>query len=475
MKIRKHLILSLLILSLLLSACGAVPAEETDPTVLSTEASTEPVAEETEPTVEKPAFMENLHYQPELSETVLPEKDEATGTLFFYLNGKAVHAGGPVSDLVDVGIFTYTDLTETIQPWHMSGVIRVQIDLPDVSGDDEPYVFFVAMNASDEPHMISECILYSITINYEKGISFGSGKEKEPFVTGTTTKDELVAVYGEPTYIDSLKQKYEELFYYQPFSSVSFLCKQGVVRQISAYYCANVYGSLAENLDFDLTGTAMENDALILLSQYMDVMPYLPEEEAEEEEQTAAAATEPAEEEQEEEDKTGILSSFDEAFELDGKKIKFGTKVSDLPSPFKDNLIDLTMPVNRNYYTRTGRGDPEEFFLINSEGQINMKSDTLVVKGVIVENPNYRNWGFDNSAFHNFSCQGVTQDSTIDQVLELLGQPREMLFTSGERNCFVWMHYESENGDLLRIRVDPYLNQVIEVNMSKYFENEHSY
>ena len=471
MNIRKHLILSLLVLSLLLSACGAVPAAETENTQ-PTEAATEPVIQETEPPVEKPAFMENLHYQPELAETVLPEKDEATGTLFFYFNDKAVYAGGPVSDLIDIGFHTYGDLDAVVEPWHMSGVIRVLIDLPDVGEKEEPYLYFVAMNASDEEKPVSECLIYSLTVTYEKGVSFGSGNEKEPFVTGTTTKEELVEAYGEPDYIDSLKQRYEELFYYEPFNSVSILCKNGVVRQINSYYSANVYGALAEDLDFDLTGTPMENDAIILMSQYMDITPYLPEEEAEEEE--ATEATEPEEKEQEE-DKTGILSGFDESFQLDGKTIKFGSKVSELPEPFKEDLNDLTMPVNRNYYTRTGRNDPEEFFLINSEGQSNMKSDDLVIKGVIVENPGYRNWGFDNSAFHSFDCQGVTQDSTIDQVLELLGQPREMLFTSGERNCFVWMHYETEEGDLLRVRVDPYLNQVIEVNMIKYFENEHSY
>lgn len=471
MKIRYRMILTVLALCLLLSACGTAPAAETEPTVLPTEAPTEPVVAETEPVVEKPAFMEKLHYQPELSETVLPEEDAATGTMRFYFGDKSIYAGGPVSDLIDVGFHTYGDLTQVLQPWHMSGVIRVLIDLPDVEEKEEPYVFFAALNASDEPRMISDCLIYSITVTYESGISFGSGNEKEPFVTGTTTREELVAAYGEPTHTDSLKDKYEELFYYQPFSSVSILCKQGVVRQVSSYYCANVYGSLAEDLDFELTGNAMENDAIIFMSQYMDIAPYLPEEETGEEKTTTSAE----EEKEEEADKTGILSSFDSSFELDGKTIKFGSKVSELPDPFKEALSGLTMPINRNYYTRTGKSEPEEFFLINSEGQSNMKSDDLVIKGVIVENPGYCNWGFDNSAFHSFSCQGITQDSTIDEVLELLGQPRQMLFTSGERNCFVWMHYETEEGDLLRIRVDPMLNQVVEVNMSKYFENEHSY
>ncbi|MBP3588917.1 MAG: hypothetical protein J6J51_07770, partial [Clostridia bacterium] len=225
MKIRYRMILTALAVCLLLSACGAAPAAETQPTAAPTEAPTEPIVAETEPVVEKPAFMQKLHYQPELSETALPGEDAATGTMFFYLNDKAVCAGAPVSDLIDVGFHTYGDLTQIIQPWHMSGVIRVLIDLPDVGEKEEPYVFFSALNASDEPRMISECLIYSITVTYQDGISFGSGNEKEPFVTGTTTKEELVEAYGEPTHIDSMKERYEELFYYQPFNSISILCK----------------------------------------------------------------------------------------------------------------------------------------------------------------------------------------------------------------------------------------------------------
>lgn len=468
MKIRNRLIVTLLALCLLLSACAAAPAEETAAATQPTEAATEPLAEAAEPAAEKPGFLEKLHNQPELSETVLPEEDAATGTLIFYLNDKQIYAGCPVSDLLDVGIYTDHDLETIIQPWHMSGVVRVQIDVPDEEEQktEDPYVFFVAMNAGDEPCMISECIIYSITINYQDGIRFGSGKESEPFVTGTVTREEIEEAYGEADFVDSRKSTYAELFYYQPFNCVSFMFKNGVLKQVNVYYSANVYGTLAGELDFALPDDPMISDALILMSQYMDVTPYLPQEESEEEEGEEAEA---------EEDKTGILSAFDSSFVVNGSEIEFGCQVAELPSPFREDLIDLSMPIVRNYYVRTGRNDPEEFFLINSEGQVNSMSNTLAVKGVVVENPGYRNWGFDNSAFHSFSCQGVTQDSTIDEVLELLGQPRELVCASGERNCIVWMHYETEEGDYLHIRVDPALNQVVEVNMVKHFQNERKY
>ena len=102
-------------------------------------------------------------------------------------------------------------------------------------------------------------------------ISFGSGNESEPFVSGVSTRDEIVAAYGEPDETVSNNDLYEEIFYYEPFNCVSFAFRGGVVRQISAYYSANVYGGL--DVDFALDASAMEKDAYILMSQYMDVTP----------------------------------------------------------------------------------------------------------------------------------------------------------------------------------------------------------
>lgn len=407
--------------------------------------------------------------QPQLSETVLPTQDEATGTLMFYFNGQSVHAGGPVSQLLEMDHFTYRDMTALVQPWHMTDVIKLQVKLPDTQEADWPNVFFVAMNASDTPCPISECLIYSITINCESGIEFGSGVEKEHFVTGQSTRDELTAAYGEPDASVSNYSLYEEIFYYQPFNCVSFSFRKDVVRQINAYYSANVYGALESTLDFDIEAGPMEKDALILMSQYLDVTPYLSKEQDE-------SDTDSSEEDDDaQKDTTGILSKFDDGFLLDSQRIEFGSKIEDLPEPFREDLNELLMPVNRNYYIRTGRNDPEEFFVINSEGQRDSMSNNLRIKGIITESNLYCNWGVDNSEFHDFNCLGITQASTIDDVIDLFGAPRELICSSGERTCFAWMHYETEDGDTLRIRVDPMHNQVVEVQMSKYFEDQHHY
>lgn len=403
--------------------------------------------------------------QRQLSETVLPQQDEATGTLMFYFDGHAVHAGGPVSQLLELDVFTYRDMTALVQPWQMTDVIKLQVKLPDTKEANWPNVFFVAMNAGNTPCPISECLIYSITINCESGIEFGSGVEKAHFITGQSTREELVAAYGEPDAAVSNHSLYEEIFYYQPFNCVSFAFRKDVVRQISAYYSANVYGSLESTLDFEIEAGPMEKDALILMSEYLDVTAYLSKDSSDSDDEGS----------DKNDDTTGILKKLDNYFILDSNRIEFGTKIEDLPEPFLTDLNDLMMPVNRNYYIRTGRNDPEEFFVINSEGQRDAMSNNLRIKGIITESNLYSNWGADNSGFHNFNCQGITQESTITDVIDRLGAPRELICSSGERTCFAWMHYETEDGDTLRIRVDPMLNQVVEVQMSKYFENQSHY
>ena len=481
MRVRTRLILMLLALSMLLSACGGAPANVAEDATVPAEtvAATEPVVEATEPEVQEPAFLQNLPNRPQLSETVLPQENVATGTLKFYLKDKAIYAGAPVADLIEVGFHTYSDLSAEVRPWHTTGALRAEIDMTEYAGEADTFVYFVALNASDEPCMISECIIYSMTVTYQKGVPFGTGHEETPFVTGVTTRDELVAAYGEPTHTDSKKSTYEEIFYYQPFNCVSFLFRYGVLRQVNTYYSANIYGQVAESIDFDLTGNAMENDAMILMSQYLDVKPYMAAAQQEEAAETPAATgdkEEPAVKMQAElTEGTGILSSFSDTLQLNGSTITLGCQICELPEPYLEDLNNLSMPMGKDYYIRTGRHDPEEFLVINDRGQHSSMSNTLSIKGVIMENQNYCNWGVDNSAFHSFDAMGVTENSTIDDVLALFGAPAEMVPFSGERNCFVWMHYQTEAGDYIHIRVDPILNQVIEVNMVKHFEIERTY
>lgn len=462
MKLKSRLILLFLTACMLLSACGGNAENTAIETAAPTAAPTEAPAE-TEAT--EPVEVSKV------AETVLPTGDEATGTLIFYINDQKVYAGGPVANLITAGVHSYDDLEAVVQPWEMSELIRVRIILEDVEEDDEPLMYFVAVNASDEPKPVSECLFYSLTVNCDKGIQFGSGNETTPFVTGETTRDEIVEAYGEPTESSTYYTLYEEIVYYKPFSCAYFTFYRGTLRQVYTYYSANIYGTQAEEFPYELTGSYFGADCYILMNQYLDVEKYLPA--AEEEETQEKAAEETAEET--EEDTTGILASLTESIQLDGKTIEFGVRCVDMPKPFGEGFKELLMPLSRHYYVRTGIVNEEEFYFINENGQSNQYADELLVKGVITENCNYTNWGTDNRVFHTFAYENLNQDSTIDDIIGQYGMPREMHCSSNARVCFAWLYYEAENGNELQLRVDPMTNQLVEIRVIKYFEGERAY
>jgi len=454
MRILRCALLIMLAVSLLMSGCAIdlKPEETTAPTAASATVSMESTEEPTEAPTEAPTEpTEPEKFQ--LTETVFPETNAATGTLKFYINGKEVYAGGNVSDLLSANVSTYEDFDQILQPWHMSSVKRVRVELADVKEEDEPFVFFIAMNASGEPKKISECMLYSVTINTSDGVSFGSGKEDAPFVTGVTTKEELVAAYGQPDYEKSADVKFCEIAYYEPFNCAYFSFYQDVVRQVTTYYSANLFGNLAENFSYDFGASYFGNDCYILMSQYMDVMPYLAGEEVQ----------------------TGVHEALLEKITLGGNELAMGTRCADMPSPFSDAFVDQLMPVHKKYYLKAGRNVGEEFYFINLNGQKKDKADNLIVKGVFTQNKNYANWGQDNSKFFEFQYENLTQDSTIEDILEQYGMPYKLHCTSYARACFAWLFYKDKAGNELEICVDPILDQLIELSFSKYYEGEIRY
>lgn len=462
MNMRNRMILVLLAVSLLLSGCGAASSAET---IAQTEAPTEAAAP-TEPAETQPAEVSKV------AETVFPTDDSATGTLKFYFGDKEIYAGGQVSDIIDLGVHSLSDLSQTVLPGHMSGQIRVRIEDENVKESERPYIFFVAFNPSDEPLSLPECLIYSITVNMESGIRFGSGNETEAFVTYETTADEIVAAYGEPDFQQSNSRLYEEMAYYEPFSCAYFSFKSNVVRQIVTYYSANVYGDLAEDFEHELDFGYFGADCYILMDQYLDVEPYLPQEE----ETDSTAATESTETAEVQESTLGILEEdLDEFIMLGDQKIEMGVRCVDMPEPFGSVFDELLVPLSRNYYLRTGRINAEEFYLININGQKDNYANELLVKGVITENCNYVNWGVDYSAYNTFDYEGLTPDSTIDDIVAKFGQPKELHCSSNGKVCYAWMWYEDTNGNTLQVRVDPITNQLVELRMAKHYENEKMY
>lgn len=449
MRTHRRVILFLLVIALMLSACAAVEPQETAaptevmqvPETAPTEAPTEAATEPAEPEL----FT--------LTDTVFPTTDAATGTLKIYIKDQEVYAGGPVSNLLDAGVTSYHDLHQILQPWHISELIRVRVEMDDVKEKDLPFVFFLAVNTSNEPKELADCLIYSLTVNTDKGIRFGSGNEDIPFVTGETTLEELTAAYGEPDYNQSRNKTYREIAYYEPFNCAYFSFKSNKVRQIFTYYSANFLGGFADGFGHEFTDSYFGNDCYILMNRYLDVMPYLnPEENTDQ--------------------NRGIVEALAENINLGGEEMVFGTRCQDMPELFGAPFWDQLMLVHDMRYVRAGRTNPEEFFFLNFDGQKKYMANNLILKGVVTRNRNYVNWGKKYADFHEFQYENLTQDSTINDILEQYGQPKDIHCTSYARGCFAWLFYEDQAGNKLEISVDPILNQIVEIQVTKYYEGE---
>lgn len=452
MKTLRYLLLIALLLGLLLTGCAGDPVAEVPvaPTAAPVEAATEaPTEAPTEPP--EPTEPEKFT----VTEVAFPTTDAATGTLKFYFKDKEIYAGAPVSQLLDIGVTTYENFDLLVEPWHMTSVQRVRIELEDTKEADLPFVFFIAMNTTGQPQKISDCTIYSITINTDNGVRFGSGNEAVPFVTGQTKREEILAAYGEPDYTMSRKSQYTEIAYYEPFNCAYFSFKDELVRQVTSYYSANVFGNLIGTLDYVFENSYFGNDCYILMNQYMDVKPYLTAEDGLVD--------------------SGVMEALTEKITMAGAEMQMGIRVADMPSPFVEHFKDQLVYLNKKHYVRVGRNVGEEFYFININGQKDQKANELLVKGVITRNQNHSNWGKDNAKFYEFQYENLTNNSTIADILEQYGMPYRLHCTSYARGCFAWLFYKDNAGNMLEIKVDPILDQIIELQFTKYYEGEKFY
>lgn len=422
----------LLLAAVLLAGCGGKtpePAEESVTAAAGQGEITEPTAAEV-PT------------EPETSPAEA-EKASAGGTLSFYIDGFEFHAGGPVSDILAIGVRTDIDLGEVIQPGHISGNVCTRVEREGVSAEDEVIFFFHAINTGSEPKALSECTVYSVIVNLQEGIAFGDGDKT--FVSGVSTMAELTGVWGEPDYYRTNSRPYEEMAYYSPFDYVYFSFRDGVVRQIMTVYSADLHGYLAEDMP-ELPEGYFGNDAYLLLSRYLDITPYLSEGD----------------------NQSVSTPGLEERITLGAMEITFGSRVWELPERFSEPFRGVEYVLDLNHYVRCGKGNAEEFYILNADREVKSQISYGQVIGVITRNANYRNWGSDYSDFLEFEYQGLTNGSDIEDVLETFGLPESIHATSSPHACFVWLHYRDQSGNELRIRVDPMTGELAELRVLKY-------
>ena len=416
---------------LILTGCAAAPAqpETTEPETVAV-VITEP-----------PTELE----QTEAAETVCesePQAEEICDGMIFSAGDVTFWVGGPVSDLLIDGVELGMDPGTRIPAGQISGNIRAKVS-------DGVYFYFHAVNDSQEPAQLSQCRIYSVTVNVQEGIRFGM-EDGTTFISGVSTVEQIIGEYGEPDYRRSNSDPYEEIAYYAPFESVYCSFKEGIVRQVMA-----VYWQPGQALTGEYIPEAWnESDALLLMGKYMDVSPYLTQSENPDYKATA---------------------ELGDRITVGDAEIQLGSIFFDLPEAFIAPYRSAPLVLDPGYYILTGKDNGEEFFLLNrTKKELNSFEKTTLI-GIVTHNAAYTNWGSDYENFHPFHYQGLEQNSTIGDILTIFGMPRELHPSSGVNGCFLWMHYTDEDGDELRIRVDPMTDQIVELRLLKYYPDANMY
>lgn len=439
MKLRKSLVVSMVALCLGLTACGQIPAMQS-----GTDEPGQMVETEKPPAMTQPMETEPPATEPPetLPAALFPESDQATGTLCFYIDGKPVYAGGTISSIEEAGAEFDDDLSIFLDPGHTSKTLRARFTEDDGKAR---YLYVVAVNWTQEGRAISDCSIYSLAVNCQPGISFGSGRGAEPYETGLTTSEQLIAAYGQPDFYNQGKD-FEEMAYYEPFSCAYFVCRDGVVDQIRTYYSAHVREKPETQLDCPYT----EADSWMLMGQYLDVAPYLA-------------------------GKQEVVTELSNTIGLGEQTAELGNVCSELPELWYKDLQKMRVELEGRHFITVGKVGKPTFTVFNSQGGLVKSLGSTVIKGVQTRNPGYHNWGVDDGAYPAFRYGGITQDSSIREVLEQLGNPYEILCTSNGNTCFAWLHFQNDSGITLKIMVDPALNQVVELRLDQHFKNEISY
>ncbi len=434
--------LTWLLMAALLAGCTADMPQQTlgTPTTPPVTTGASPTRLETTPEQTLPETT------PEPTEFVVEQGSiqDAPGTVSFQFAGVSLRCGMKVSQALVENVEIHGAVDAEVAPGCYSDEVRLR---DHTEPGKETSLYLVAVNDGQESAPVRDCRIYSLAFNCEEGLGFCLGNGS--FVTGTATQADILAAWGQPTYRNegvpeptfaweeekNRGHDFVELVYHQPFSQVQIILRNGVVEQVRACHSAYLYPELTE-----LSGDYTDSDALALLSRYMDITPYA-------------------------DGGKGEKRDLATTIQVAGEEIAMGIPTRELPQPWRDlylNCRGLLEPRSCMYSQFPGQ---EGFIFANPEKVRLERFTETLIKGIHAFNPEYTNWGYDYGTLRGFTYQGISHTGTIEDVIAALGQPYEIAPSSGIGWCFVWLHYESDYGTTVRIRVDPVTNQLMELRM----------
>ncbi len=439
---KKHILCLALTAALLLSwGCTARNSDiPGDTTPVSTPASTQDTTPAETP--ELTPAPTPAPTEPELPAVEQGSIDTAPGTVAFQLGAVRAYCGSTVASVLAEDLSVDGNLDALVMPMGYSDEIRLCV--PDAQGKYEDYLFVVAVNPTPDPRPVRDCLIYSLSLNCQKGLGFSLGGGS--FRTGEATRSDILSAWGTPAVCNEGKD-YIELVYYRPFSMVQIILRKGVAEQVRAYHSAWLYPELAQTP----MGDYMSGDAWLQLSRYLDVTKYLAGEKGEKRELPLS-------------------------LQIDGKAIDMGMQTRLLPQPWKGLYQSARTILASRHYLYAQLPGHEGFTFVNPSWHSEIRNfSTTLVKGIHAFNPAYTGWGESMPKALGFTYNGFHHTGTIADVLAAMGQPYEVICESGTAWCFVWLHYESPKGDTLRIKADPISGQLLELRLDMKMYDVHPY
>ncbi|MGM9602308.1 MAG: hypothetical protein ACI3W5_12120 [Faecousia sp.] len=422
----------ILLVALLLTGCAAPaqPAATTAPP----DTTAQPVLTTQEPEITEPQREADVLTQGTI--------DRTPGMVTFYMGDRPFYCGQSVAGLLEMPVHIQGDTKAMVEPLGYSDEIRLRY--PDENGAYTKTLYFIAVNPTDQPLPVEDCLIYSLAVNCEQEHRFTLGNGD--FITGQSTDLEIIAAWGEPT-TQTLShaegepdgQNYRDMVYYCPFSYLQIITRGSVVDQVRACHNAYLYPELSQQT---APGGPNESDALLLLSRHMDITPYLG-------------------------GGKGGYTPLEMSIVIEGKQIPMGIRTRELPQPWRGLYENAAcvMKLRRCMYSQFP--NQEGFIFGNPDREMMKTFEYAQIKGIHAFNPEYSNRGFAQSAYRGFTYGTFSHTATIEEVIQALGQPYELIPESGAGWCFVWLHYQSETGDTLRLKVDPESNQIIELRLEE--------
>lgn len=427
MNIKKLLALAAALMMVLsaLTGCGGGSDEtlppETQPNIQTQPVETQPEIQETQPAETLPpetlpAVEEVYDPGTALDWVVSDVTDDGYGRTVVQYNNIVFQVGDTVRDLKEAGLdFDDEDVNKTLAPWACDKVYAFHYD------ENNEFFGFVAyvLNDSPEARVIPDCRVFYVSLS-EEGTVLGNG-----LVIGQSTEAEVLATFG--------AEEARNLKLGTSVNSMTASVYDGVLGSVELTYLDHIFDSFPFTTE---DGEEADSLTLAVMSHYMDVSNYMAS-------SYASNYDVP--------DLNETLGVEQMEITVAGNTLYLGpngttySQLADLGWTQRELEEDYQV-LEAGYYlsmymdpASTGSFKISAYSVCNYTEE-DMDTVDCPLKGITVENPRY--FETANDLAPDFNFYGITANSTIQDMLELFGEPSSISLYAA--SCEVTFNYDFE-------------------------------